>query len=121
MDKALTGYCLYYKYHTDLKTLGLSTEDVGLLQQVFFVTAVIFLCLIIAIRIPAALYVVPVNKSPTTPPKRGFEASTVTDKVVKQTLNKIGESNYTHYFFAINFCNSTISEHWHHPTKCLRT
>ena len=117
MDKALTGYCLYYKYHTDLKTLGLSTEDVGLLQQVFFVTAVIFLCLIIAIRIPAALYVVPVNKSPTTPPKsednststinevdsslRGFEASTVTDKVVKQTLNKISESNYTHYFFAI--------------------
>ena len=114
MDKALTGYCLYYKYHTDLKTLGLSTEDVGLLQKVFFVTAVIFLCLIIAIRIPAALYVVPVNKSPTTPPKsgdnststnevdsRGFEASTVIDKLGKQMLNKISESNYTHYFFAI--------------------
>ena len=114
MDKALTGYCLYYKYHTDLKTLGLSTEDVGLLQQVFFVTAVIFLCLIIAIRIPAALYVVPVNNSPKTPPKigdnstsanevdsRGFEASTVIGKLGEKVLNKISESNYIHYFFAI--------------------
>ena len=118
MDKALTGYCLYYKYDTDLEILGLgnSTEDIGLLQQVFFVTAIIFLCLIIAIRVPVALYVVPVNsgQSPTAPSRsgdnstatnqvdsRGLEASTVVDNLGKQMLNKIRESNYIHYFFAI--------------------
>ena len=118
MDKALTGYCLYYKNHTDLEILGLgnSTEGIGLLQQVFFVTAIVFLCLIIAIRVPVALYVVPVNngQSPTAPSRsgdnstatnevdsRGLEASTVVDNLGIQILNKVRESNYTHYFFAI--------------------
>lgn len=109
---------MYYKYDTDLEILGLgnSTEDIGLLQQVFFVTAMIFLCLIIAIRVPVVLYVVPVNsgQSPTAPSRsgdnstatnqvdsRGLEASTVVDNLGKQMLNKIRESNYIHYFFAI--------------------
>ena len=131
VDKALAGYCLYYKYHTDLKILGLSnsTEDIGSLQQVFFVTAIFFLCLIIAIRVPAALYsviVIPINsgqslttkqtstsgdnsktennQAPMNEDSRGFTASTastITDRLEKQTLYNIKESNYTHYFFAI--------------------
>ena len=58
---ALTGYChLYNSNHTD-QYLDNDVEDI---VQVFLITAIIFLWLIIAIRIPAALYsviVIPIN------------------------------------------------------------
>ena len=112
---ALTGYCrLYNLDHT--ADLDHDVEGIVVAQQVFLTTAIFFLCLIIAIRVPVALYVVPVNsgQSPTAPSRsgdnstatnqvdsRGLEASTVVDNLGKQMLNKIRESNYIHYFLAI--------------------
>ena len=124
---ALTGYCRLY--HND-QILDNGVEGIVVAQKVFLTTAIIFLCLIIAIRVPAALYsviVIPINSGQSlttnkrqqvetiqkqnnqtpsamnedTNDSRGFTASTVIDRLEKQMLHNIKESNYTHYFIAI--------------------
>ena len=66
-NEALNGYCLYYFNQTDPHLLDDSTEDT--LQQIFLIVAILFLWLIIAVSVPAALYsVIPIKtgKKPTT-------------------------------------------------------
>ena len=66
-NEALNGYCLYYFNQTDPHLLDDSTEDT--LQQIFLIVAILFLWLIIAVSVPAALYSeIPIKtgKKPTT-------------------------------------------------------
>ena len=140
---ALTGYCrLYNTNHTER-----IDNYVVVAQPVFLTTAIIFLWLIIAIRVPAALYsviVIPINSGQSLTTKqtstsgdntktennqtpmnediddsREFTASTVIDRREKQALYNIKESNYMHSLLLCHFCNSTISGHFPHHTKHL--
>ena len=60
---ALTGYCRLYNLDHTESDLDNDVEDI-IVVQVFLPAATFFLCLIIAIRVPAALYsviVIPIN------------------------------------------------------------
>ena len=126
---ALTGYCRWYNMNHTESGHDNDAEGIVVAQQVFLPAAIFFLCLIIAIRVPAALYsviVIPINSGQSLTTKqtstsgdnsktennqtpmnediddsRGFTESTVIDRLEKQALYHIKESNYTHYFFAI--------------------
>ena len=89
-DRALAGYCLYYFHHIDPHILDNSAEDT--LQQVFLLIAIIFLWLIIAISVPAALYsVIPIKivQSSTTDSRGSInwqDESTVLIRKAKKIL-----------------------------------
>ena len=68
MNVELAGYCRCLD--TDLQILSNHVEDIIVAQQVFLAAAILFLCLIIAIRVPAALYSVSVV---SITGERGFE------------------------------------------------
>lgn len=93
MNVELAGYCRCL--NTDLQIL---VEDIIVAQQVFLAAAILFLCLIIAIRVPAALYSVSVV---SITGERGFEETVWADRLQRQILYKIKESSYIYYFFGI--------------------
>ena len=68
MNVELAGYCRCLD--TDLQILGGHVGDIIVAQQVFLAAAILFPCLIIAIRVPAALYSVSVV---SITGERGFE------------------------------------------------
>ena len=96
MNVELAGYCRCLD--TDFQILGGHVEDIIVAQQVFLAAAILFLWLIIAIRVPAALYSVTVV---SITGEREFEETVLADRLQRQILYKIKESSYIHYFFGI--------------------
>ena len=96
MNVELAGYCRCLD--TDLQILGGHVGDIIVAQQVFLAAAILFPCLIIAIRVPAALYSVSVV---SITGERGFEETVWADRLQRQILYKIKESSYIYYFFGI--------------------
>ena len=89
-NEALNGYCLYYFNQTDPHLLDDSTEDT--LQQIILIIAIIFLWLVIAISVPAALYSeIPIKtgqKSTTEPSSTAEEGPTnEQSSTTEQTAN----------------------------------
>ena len=123
MNKELTGYCLYYFSNTELHILDNSTEDV--MQRIFLVVAIFFLCLVIAICVPVALYSEvlfkvdeenstrsdPEENSTGSDPEENstrsdskpneLDASMVVVKIAKVMLIKTKESSYMYYIASI--------------------
>ena len=112
--RALTGYCQYYfnHYDTDPHILDNSTEDT--LQKVFLSIAIIFLWLIIAISVPAALYTViliKTGKKSTTEPSLTTEQTATEDewqnrstklaRGVIKILVKTRDSSDVYYIIAV--------------------
>ena len=82
---------MYYFNRTDPHLLDDSTEDT--LQQIFLIFAIIFLWLVIAISVPAALYmnivVEIIHVTDTTNRRETIEESEAIFRIVKKTLYKI--------------------------------
>ena len=82
---------MYYFNETDPHLLDNSTEDT--LQQIFLIIAIIFLWLVIAISVPAALYmnivVETITNPQTSPTTEKFEESELLVLIAKKILYKI--------------------------------